>query len=164
MLSVQFIGINRIYIVRNISDFYFSYCKLRCGKSFRSIETKVIYENNKIYIKVAKLEVWKEMFIFAKYIYCIYKVLFKLYNELFRYFKNGYIGTMSFTTSLKTLLSETLSKSSLLDLVYRILDILLLTPPFALVFKQEYIVIEDKSFEQDNIMIINGYIHIKVKI
>ena len=72
--------------------------------------------------------------------------------------------TMLFITSLETLLSEISFESSSSDFVYRILDILLLTFPFAFIFKQEYIVTENKLFEQGSIMTIDGYIYMKVKI
>ena len=96
--------------------------------------------------------------------YCIYEVLFKLYNKLFRYFKNRYVRTISFATSPEILLSETSFEPNTPDIVYRILDISLLTPPVVPIFEQEYIVRENKPFEQNNTMTIDGYIHMKVKI
>ncbi len=116
--SVRFININGVYIVRDVSNFYSNYCKLECGKSFCSIEIKVAYKNNKTYVKTVKLEVRKEVFILAKYIYCICEVLFKSYNELFRYLKNKCIGTTSFATSPEILPSETSSEPSSLDLIH----------------------------------------------
>jgi hypothetical protein len=134
---VRSIDINRAYIVRDTLDFHSGHCKLGYSKSFRSIEAKAIYKNNKTYIKAAKFEARKEMFTLAKRIYCICEVPFKSYNKLFRHFKNGYVGTTSFAISPKILPSETSSKPSLLeptpsepsspDLVHQMLDIPLLT-------------------------------------
>ncbi len=146
-LSIRSTDINKTYIVRDVLDFYSGYCKLRCNKSFYSIEVKTMYKNNKIYIKTVKLEVWKKVFILVKCIYCIYKVLFKLYNELFRYFKNRCVGTILFAISPETSSFETSFEPSSLDPIHRMLDIPLLIFPFALVFEQEYIVIENKLFE-----------------
>ncbi len=164
MSFVRFADINRIYIVRDILDFHFNYCKLRCDKSFRSTEIKTVYKNNKTYVKTIKFKVQKKMFILIKRIYRIYKIPFKSYNELFRHFKNGYIGTTLSIISLETSPFETSFKLSSPDPIYRMLNIPLLTPLFAPVFEQEYIVIEDKPFERGSTMTISGYIYMKVKI
>jgi len=71
---------------------------------------------------------------------------------------------MLFAISPETLLFETSSKLSLSDLVHRMLNIPLLIFPFAPVFEQEYIVIENKLFERGSIITINGYIYMKMKI
>jgi len=138
--SIRFANINGIYIVRDILDFYSNHYKLRCNKNFRSIKAKTVYKDNKTYVKIAKLEARKKMFIFTKRIYHIYEVLFKSYNKLFRHFKNRYIGTTLSIISPEILSSEISSELSSLDLIYRMLDIFLLTPPIVPVFEQEHIV------------------------
>ena len=74
------------------------------------------------------------------------------------------MGIMLSTISLETLLSKTSFEPNSPNFVHRMLDIPLLTLPFALIFEQEYIVTENKLFERGSIITIDGYTFIKVKI
>jgi len=50
-------NVNEVYFVRDsIRSFDSKHYKLGYGKTFRSLEAKTMYENNKIYIKAVKLE------------------------------------------------------------------------------------------------------------
>ena len=92
-LSVCFqISANEIYFVwDSIWSFDSGYCKFGCGKTFRSLETKTMYESNKIYIRTIKLETKQYTQTIVNRIYCIYSVEFFLRNEFFKYLNNGYM-------------------------------------------------------------------------
>ncbi len=145
--SIRSTDTNGVYIVRDVSDFYSSHCKLGYDKSFRSIKIKTAYKDNKIYIKTAKLEARKEVFTLAKCTYRIYKISFKSYNKLFRHLKNRCVKTTLFVMSSEILLSETSSEFNIPDIVHRMLDISLLILLVVPVFEQKYIVRENKPFE-----------------
>jgi len=58
-LSICFqISVDEVYFVwDSIRSFDSRYCKFGYGKTFQSLEVKVAYESNKIYIRVVKLKV-----------------------------------------------------------------------------------------------------------
>ncbi len=84
---------NKVYFVRDsIQSFNSKHCKFGYNKTFRSLEAKAIYENNKTYIKTVKLKARQYTQTIINCIYHIYSVEFSLQNELFKYLNNRYIG------------------------------------------------------------------------
>jgi len=51
------VSVDEVYFVWDfIRSFDLGHCKLGCGKTFRSLEAKAVYESNKTYIRAVKLE------------------------------------------------------------------------------------------------------------
>ncbi len=72
-------NVDEVYFVQDsIQSFNLGHCKFGYGKTFRSLEVKTIYKNNKIYIKTVKLEVKQYIQTIINRIYCIYFVEFSL--------------------------------------------------------------------------------------
>ncbi len=76
----------------NLYIFIFKYCIYNYNKTFYFTEIKAKYEKNCIYIKTVKYKVQLESVSKIKCIYRLYYIEFDLYNMLFRYLVNRYIG------------------------------------------------------------------------
>ncbi len=77
----------------NLYMFISKYCICSYNKVFCFAETKTKHEKNRIYIKTAKYKAQLESVFKIKHIYRLYYIKFDLYNTLFQYLINGYIGT-----------------------------------------------------------------------
>ncbi len=88
------------YFVRDSTRSFDSrHCKFSYGKTFRSLEAKATYENNKTYIRAAKLKTRQYAQITVNRMCCICSVKFFSRNELFKHLNNGCVGAQGKSTS-----------------------------------------------------------------
>jgi len=109
-------NIDDIFILENnLYIFISKHCIYNYNKVFCLTEVKTKHKKNCIYIKTAKYKAQLKAVSKIKHIYRLYQVDFNLYNILFRYLTNGYIGTEI----------ETTFKSNTIETVHPIQDILM---------------------------------------